>query len=210
MPSEYVRRQPDFFAVGPAAAPAAIDVGAGIWCSPGMSSAYCVTTSDGRIVVNTGMWFEARTHKRNFDAVTTAPTPAIVLTQSHTDHIGGVDTFREPGTTSCAGNIAVCQADDARIHGLRIRRSLPFFAAVMGQPGYARGDDAEISPLPKPAHADITFDDTYAFECGDRRVELLSVPGGETIDSLVVWLPGDGVAIVGNLVSALLDTFRTS
>ena len=98
VPSEYVRNQPDFFAVGPASAPAAVDTGAGIWCSPGMSSTYLITTDDGRIVVNTGMWFEARTHKRNYDAVTTAPTRYIILTQSHTDHIGGVDTFREDGT----------------------------------------------------------------------------------------------------------------
>ena len=35
--------------------------------------AYLITTGAGRIVVNTGMWFEARTHKRNYDAVTAAP-----------------------------------------------------------------------------------------------------------------------------------------
>ena len=58
--TEYVRNQPDFFAVGPASAPAAIDMGHGIWCSPGMSSSYLVTTDDGRVVVNTGMWFEAQ------------------------------------------------------------------------------------------------------------------------------------------------------
>jgi len=124
VPSEYVRNQPDFFAVGPASAPAAIDMGAGIWCSPGMSSTYLITTGAGRIVVNTGMWFEARTHKRNYDAVTTAPTRYIILTQSHTDHIGGVDTFREAGTELIAqANITACQADDERIHGFRIRRS---------------------------------------------------------------------------------------
>ncbi len=208
MPSAYVRDQPDFFAVGPASAPAAIDMGAGVWCSPGMSSTYLVTTGDGRIVVNTGMWFEARTHKRNYDAVTTAPTRYIVLTQSHTDHIGGVDTFREPGTQLIAqADITACQADDARIHGLRIRRSLPFFADVIGQPGFARGDDASIPQLPTPARADITFDDTYELTCGGRRVQLLSVPGGETIDSLVVWLPDDGVALVGNMFSALFGHF---
>ncbi len=204
VPSAYADEQPDFFAVGPASAPAAIDVGHGIYCSPGMSSAYLITTADGRIVVNTGMWFEARTHKRNFDAVTTAPTRYIVLTQSHTDHIGGVDTFREPSTELIAqSNIASCQADDARIHGFRIRRSLPFFADVMGQPDFARGDDAAIPPLPMPAEADITFDDHYAFELGGRAVECYSVPGGETIDSLVVWLPEERVALVGNMFSAL-------
>ena len=210
MPSEYIHNQPDFFAVGPASAPAALDVGAGILCSPGMSSSYLVTTGDGRIVVNTGMWFEARTHKRNYDAVTTAPTRYIVLTQSHTDHIGGVDTFREAGTELIAQqNITACQADDERIHGLRIRRSLPFFADVIGQPDFARGDDADIPPLPKPAHADITFDDRYDLTYGGRRIELLSVPGGETIDSLVVWLPDDRVALVGNMFSRCSATSPT-
>ncbi|HEY3833000.1 MAG TPA: alkyl sulfatase dimerization domain-containing protein [Acidimicrobiia bacterium] len=208
MPSDYVQHQPDFFAIGPASSPQAIDVGAGIWCSPGMSSTYLLTTDDGRIVVNTGMWFEAATHKRNFDAVAAAPTRYIVLTQSHTDHIGGVDTFREPDTQLVAQqNIAVCQADDVRIHGFRIRRSLPFFADVMGQPDFARGDDARIPPLAKPAHADITFDDRMPLECGGRRIELLSVPGGETIDSLVVWLADDRVALVGNMFSALFGHF---
>jgi alkyl sulfatase BDS1-like metallo-beta-lactamase superfamily hydrolase len=206
--TEYVREQPDFFAVRPASAPAAIDMGHGIWCSPGMSSSYLVTTDDGRIVVNTGMWFEAKTHQRNYDAVTAAPTRYIILTQSHTDHIGGVDLFRDQETTLIAqSNISVCQADDVRIHGLRIRRSLPFFADVMGQPGYARGDDAEIPPLAKPAEPDIVFDLEYHFACGGRRFECISVPGGETIDSLVVWLPDEGVALVGNMFSALFGHF---
>jgi alkyl sulfatase BDS1-like metallo-beta-lactamase superfamily hydrolase len=208
VPSDYVRAQPDFFAVGPANAAAALDVGAGVWCSPGMSSSYLITTNDGRIIVNTGMWFEARTHKRNFDAIAPTPTRFIVLTQSHTDHIGGVDTFREAETKLIAQqNIDACQGDDERIHGFRIRRSLPFFADVMGQPDFARGDDAAIPPLPKPAHADITFADQHAFECGDRRLICFSVPGGETIDSLVVWLPDDRIALVGNMFSALFGHF---
>jgi alkyl sulfatase BDS1-like metallo-beta-lactamase superfamily hydrolase len=202
--TEYVRNQPDFFAVGPAASPAAIDMGHGVWCSPGMSSSYLITTDDARVVVNTGMWFEGATHKRNFDAVCNAPTRYIVLTQSHTDHIGGIDRFREPGTELIAqANIRACQADDVRIHGLRIRRSLPFFADVMGRPGFARGDDVELPPLARAAEPDIVFDESFGFVCGGRIFECISVPGGETIDSLVVWLPEDRVALVGNMFSAL-------
>ena len=187
MPSEYVGRQPDFFAVGPASAPEAIDVGAGVWLSPGMSNAYLIVTDAGRIVVNTGMWFESKVHKRNFDAVNAAPTRYIVLTQSHTDHVGGVGLFRDDATELVAQeNNAACQADDQRIHGFRIRRSLPFFAAVMGQPDFVRGDDAEIPPLPKVVTPDITFAARHAIELGGRRIELVGIPGGETIDSLVV------------------------
>ena len=77
----------------------------------------------------------------------------------------------------------------------------------MGQTGFARGDDAEIPPLPNVVTPDITFADHHAIELGGRRIELLAVPGGETIDSLVVWLPDDGVALVGNLFSALFGHF---
>jgi alkyl sulfatase BDS1-like metallo-beta-lactamase superfamily hydrolase len=208
MRSQYVGGQPGFFDVGPASAPAAIDMGAGIWLSPGMSNAYLIAGDGERMVVNTGMWFESKVHKRNFDAVSGAPTRYIVLTQSHTDHIGGVDLFREDGTELVAqANNRACQADDERIHGFRIRRSLPFFAAVMGQAGYVRGDDAEIPPKAKVALPDVLFDDVLALSVGGRPVELLGVPGGETIDSLVVWLPADRVALVGNMFSALFGHF---
>ena len=56
----------------------------------------------------------------------------------------------------------------------------------MGQPGFARGDDVELPPLAKPAEPDIVVRRRpTAFECGGRRFECISVPGGETIDSLV-------------------------
>jgi glyoxylase-like metal-dependent hydrolase (beta-lactamase superfamily II) len=34
--------------------------------------------------------FEAPVHKRNYDAVTSAPTRYILFTQGHVDHVGGV------------------------------------------------------------------------------------------------------------------------
>ena len=204
MLSDFVRSQPGFFDVGPADAPEATEVGPGIWCSPGLSSAYLITSDDGRAVVNTGMWFESPVHQRNFDAVSDAPVRYVILTQGHTDHIGGVGLFREDGTELVAhADSLACQADDHRIHGFRIRRSLPFFAAVMGQPDYVRGGPVDVPPEPSWATPDVTFRDELTLMLGTRRLELLSLPGGETIDSSAVWLPEDGVALVGNVFSAL-------
>ena len=68
-----------------------------IHASHGLSNSFLVSTPDGRVVVNTGMGFEAPVHKRNFDAVDPSPTRYILLTQAHVDHVGGVDLFREEG-----------------------------------------------------------------------------------------------------------------
>jgi alkyl sulfatase BDS1-like metallo-beta-lactamase superfamily hydrolase len=38
---------------------------------------------------------------------------------------------------------------------------------------------------------------------GGRRLQLYATPGGETTDSLVVWLPDEGVCLCGNVFGAL-------
>ena len=58
---------------------------------------YLLLTDAGRVIVNTGLGFEAPHHKRLFDAVRRGPTHYIVTTQAHVDHVGGVDLFKETG-----------------------------------------------------------------------------------------------------------------
>ena len=76
--------------MAPAAAEHAEEVAPGIWCSPGLTNTYLLTTSDGRVVVNTGMGFESRVHRANFDAVDASPVRYIIITQGHYDHVGGI------------------------------------------------------------------------------------------------------------------------
>ena len=44
------------------------------------------------------MGWEAPHHKHLFDAICSGPTPYVITTQGHVDHVGGVALFREPGT----------------------------------------------------------------------------------------------------------------
>lgn len=179
-----------------------------VYLSEGLSNCFLLTTGEGRIVVNTGMGLEAPIHKRNFDSVTTAPTRYIVLTQGHVDHVGGVDHFREPGTRviAQAGN-AEHQAYDRRLAGFRAARSAFAFRDKLAElHAYVVrecGGAAEQS-LPTP---DIVFEDRYDFELGGLRVSLLGVRGGETNDSLVVWLPDHRICLPGNLFSCLFGHF---
>ena len=90
MSSEPVyRTRPGGHQIQPASQPEATKINDFIYLSEGLSNAFLITTSEGRIVINTGMGFEAPVHKRNYDAVDSGPIRYILLTQGHVDHVGG-------------------------------------------------------------------------------------------------------------------------
>jgi alkyl sulfatase BDS1-like metallo-beta-lactamase superfamily hydrolase len=181
-----------------------------IFLSEGLSNSYLIITAAGRIVVNTGMGFEAPIHKTKYDAIGGGPLRYIVFTQGHVDHVGGADVLREPGTeiVAQAGNAAQ-QADDARVLPFRARRSYFAFADAIDRAGHLaarQGTKPMAVPQAKPTPT-ITFDDRHTIELGGLRLELLSTPGGETADSLVIWLPQHRICFAGNLFSALFGHF---
>ena len=159
------------------------------------------------MIVNTGMGFEAPHHRRLFDAVCPGPTPYIVTTQAHVDHVGGVALFREPGTVYVAqANNPSCQHDDQRIQALRMSTAQIWFdlmddikALIAENPGVPITQD---TPTP-----DVMFDTSHELELGGLDVELHSTPGGETVDASVVWLPQHRIAMVSNLFGPLFPHF---
>jgi alkyl sulfatase BDS1-like metallo-beta-lactamase superfamily hydrolase len=185
----------------------AVPVADFIYRSAGTTASYLVVTDAGRLIVNTGMGFEAPHHRRLFDAICPGPTPFIVTTQAHVDHVGGVARFREPETVyvAQAANPA-CQRDDQRIQAFRMSTAQIWFdllddikALMAENPGVPITQD-----VPTP---DVLFDTTYAFSIGDLEVELHSTPGGETVDASVVWLPQHRIALVSNLFGPLFPHF---
>ncbi len=185
----------------------ALEVSPGIFRSAGSTAAYMIVHAEGRIIVNTGMGYEAPHHKKLFDAVCPGPTTHIITTQAHVDHVGGVALFREKGTIYIAQeNNPACQADDARIAKLR-RATAKIWFDVTGanairiakeNPGVPMHQDA---PVP-----DLMFEDRYSFSVGGLDVELVAATG-ETVDSLIVWLPSTRVALISNLLGPLFPHF---
>lgn len=204
---QLVASRPDFFANRFAQLERAVPIGDSIWMSTGLSNAYMVLAGGGRVIINTGMGFESVTHKRLFDAVCAGPTPYILLTQGHVDHVGGVSRFREPGTRVVAQrNLPHCQRDDQRIKGVRESQAAIWFGEVFRESAarLQKLPDAFVQDVPA---ADVSFDDSYAFELGNLRFELFATPGGETIDSCVVWLPQRRILFCGNLFGPLFPHF---
>ena len=199
------RSRPSAFAMLPANHIRRKAVAADIHLSEGYSNAYLIVTPAGRIVVNTGMGFEAPVHKAYFDAIDRGPIRYILLTQGHVDHVGGVDLFREPGTEVVAhANNAGQQAYDARLAAFRQRRSAFAFAEAFARMRSEADGAAPVQSRPTPT---ITVEDRYGFTLGGLRVELIGCAGAETEDSLLVWLPDRRICFTGNVFGALFGHF---
>ena len=198
------RRRPGADAIRPTPDGPAVDLGAGIWMAPGLSNSYLLTTDDGRIVVNCGMAFEAERRRAAFDAVDDAPIHTIILTQGHPDHFGGVDTFLDDGTQLIThADFQVFLTDFEQLLPYRARNSaFAWMHAFEAIQEYAATHDGRF-PVQSSPTPTLQFEAELELTIGGRTLRLISTPGGETTDSLVIWLPETRTALTGNLLGPL-------
>jgi alkyl sulfatase BDS1-like metallo-beta-lactamase superfamily hydrolase len=181
----------------------AVSLGDGIWMSPGVSNSYAIATDEGRVIVNGGLFFEGVQRLKAFTDVP-GPTRAIIVTQGHADHWGGVNALRERDTdVVMQANYRYWRDDNVRLGGYRAPKTTfafqKFTDAVMEHLKEIDPSTIDFS-FPEP---NTTFDRQLNFSVGGRDFELAWTPGGETTDSLVLWLPQDRILFTGNLFGPL-------
>ena len=171
--------------------------------SEGNSNSYLLETTEGNILVNTGMGYEAPVHAANYAELSTGDIRYVITTQGHVDHVGGVQYFRDrnPGLQyiAQAGN-AEHQSYDARLQNFRSQRSAFRFLDAFKEDFkyYAEQGYTDINPQDTPT-PDLTFEYRHSFSLGGLDIELIAAEGAETNDSLILWLPQHRICLTGNL-----------
>jgi alkyl sulfatase BDS1-like metallo-beta-lactamase superfamily hydrolase len=175
----------------------AISRGAGIWESRGVGNSYLVTTDDGDLLVNAGTLPDARRAKELFAKISANPVRKIVLTQSHANQYGGLEVFKTSSNEVIAHHLYSDERVTSEALSAHYRRgSRRIFGGITGRP-------EDMIPTAEVAPDRLIGDDGLTLTLGGRRFEIVWTPGGETRSAVIVWLPQDRVAIVGNLFGPL-------
>ncbi|MDB5723255.1 MAG: fold metallo-hydrolase [Novosphingobium sp.] len=172
----------------------AVEITPFVFMSRDISNAYLVTTSDGDVMINTGMPDGAERSAALMKPHRTGPLRYIILTQSHADHFGGVPDFREAGTKIVGGpDFNEALGDMMGLQTFFGKRTFKLWGSTL-----KRDTPPRPMPTPQDVAPDILVDRTLTLEVGDRTFELISAPEGETIDNIVVWLPHEKIVFTGN------------
>jgi len=177
-----------------------------IWRSRSNSNAHLVASGDGDVVINTGTPYQGPRHRERFEQAVGRPlrVQKVIFTQSHPDHFGGWQAFDDAGVERIAQERIFSALEERsrvakylssrRTAAMFSRRTLEGEPVTQPAPGWQQGQLPDVHTL---------VHDGFCFEVGGRRFELLAVPGGETLDSLAVWLPEERTAFTGNMTFAV-------
>ena len=208
MGSLLINKRPGSLDIKPASQTKPVRINNFIYLSEGASNSYLIETTEGNILINTGLGVEAPVHKYCFDQVNKNKIKYIIYTQGHVDHVGGSGFFKEynPDATLIAQeNIIEHQSFDSLTQGGRVLNAYKFFGEMIDlmNDAIARAEKMGFKDIQSIVKPDILFKDEYKFSLGGVDVELYSVPGGETLDALLIYLPKHKILFSGNAFGPL-------
>jgi alkyl sulfatase BDS1-like metallo-beta-lactamase superfamily hydrolase len=167
-----------------------------VWQARGTANAQLVTTSDGHVLIDTGLPTQRRLAAQIREAAP-GPIRRIVLTHAHADHYGATSRFADADTEIIVhAQFPHNQRYLKALAPLLMQRNKIFFPDDMPPvPDAATGLLARMYPTVEPT---TLVHDRYEFVQGDVRFQVLAMPGAEGADGLCVWLPDHGILFTGD------------
>ncbi len=169
------------------------------------SNSYLIPGDQGDVVINTGTGAQGEQIRKNFEALIGRPLKVakIVFTQSHPDHTGGWQFFADEGAETVVQRKfeRICQ-ERKQMGQFFGRRNAKVLAALIppGSTGAYWFETRDPAPLTE-------FADSHDMTVSGHHYQLLSIPSGETLDALAVWMPAEKTLFFGNWAGAIMGAF---
>lgn len=168
-----------------------------IWQSRGVGHAHLVATPDGSVLIDAGLSLQADLHRQVLGTVSSGAARFVVLTHAHADHAGGAAPWIDEDTTVIThARFPQVQRYLYDLGPFQTARNRIYYPGVIPE-----DTDLEMirANLPQ-VDPDVLVDDTYTFELGGTRFEVISTPGAEGEDSVSVWLPDRKILFTGDFL----------
>lgn len=183
-----------------------------ILMSRSTSNSYLIHSQEGDVVINTGTPYQGVRTRERFEELLGRPlnVKKIIFTQSHPDHLGGWSAFADAGVETISQRAYPQVTSERKMMAQYFQpRALKVLSNMTPKKEHVAAwyqNTEEPGPM-------TYFADQHRFQLGDRSFELISTPSGETLDSLIVWLPEERTVFTGNLFGAIqgaLPNFYTA
>ena len=164
----------------------------------GVANAQMVITPAGNVLIDTGLPQQAGRMVEQMKAVNDGPITHLVVSHAHADHYGAYDSWVDDDTQVIAhAEFPEVQEQLLELFPFQMPRNRMFFPGhVPPLPRMALGLAKKMYPV---IDVDVLVDDTYSFEVGGVKFEVIATPGAEGPDSVSVWLPEQKILFTGDL-----------
>ena len=162
------------------------------------SNCVWIVFNDYVLVIDANFPWGAREILREIQRTTDKPVRFVFNTHYHADHGFGNAVFVEAGATIVSSR--ECREESLRKGELDWRNQI----LNRGQRANASEHDKTVADETRVkgyqlAHPTLTFENSMAFDDGERRVELIRVGPGHTMGDAVAYLPKEKILVTGDL-----------
>ena len=181
---------------------AAVEIAPNVYQARGTGNTHMVTTPEGNVIIDTGTSWQAERHRELLGAVSEGPIRYVVVSHAHFDHVGGVPLWTDEDTEVVAhARFPEAQRYLNELLPYTTNRNLILF--------FGRNPLPQASVAERAAQAGmrveptIFVNDTFEFEVGGARFEVIATPGAEGDDAVSVWLPESRILFVGDTLGPI-------